>query len=542
MPRNRDYWKQRSVLLEATQNKEAVEYCAELAREYDKAKIALQKDVNAWYGRLAVNNEITMTEARKLLKADELVEFKWTLQEYIKHGTEYGITGKWAKELENASAKWHISRLESLQIQMHNHVECLYGKVGKSFGEKMRDMYAENYYRMAFEIQRGTNIGKDLMRLDTGMIETVLKKPWAADGKNFSERIWQHRETLVNELQSGIIRNIATGLNPQKLTDHIAKRMNVSKSKAGNLVMTEFAFVSAAATKKSYEDMGVEKYEIVATLDGKTSDICRGLDGKVFDMRDYRPGVTAEPFHARCRSTTAPYFDDEFDDIGERAARDEEGEVYYVPADMTYKEWKKTFATGEQAELEFGIGEAGTKAHDPFNLFTNNNKGNPRYYDFKGKDVHAVEREIAELGYEVAVFFDKGGTAKYCQLGDEDSVQFTRFQIEKMKGMDVTHSHPNSTPPSADDVAVLLKNEANSFRTAGKLGTYVLEYEQVKAAVEDLEEFMDDYAKIVRSLESKYQDAIDSGMEVDIVFYNYGKEVWDNLYDKYGFRPKFEER
>lgn len=352
MTRNRDYWKQRSVLLEAAQNKEAVKYCAELAREYDKAKLAIQKDVNAWYGRIAVNNEITMAEARKLLKGDELAEFKWTLQEYIKHGIEYGITGKWAKELENASAKWHISRLESLQIQMQNHVEQLYGKVGKSFGEKMRDMYAENYYRTAFEIQKGTTIGKDLMRLDTGMIETVLKKPWAADGKNFSNRIWQHRATLVNELQNGMIRNIATGLNPKKLTDYIANRMNVSKSKAGNLVMTETAFVSAASTKKVYEDMDVEKYEILATLDGKTSEICRSMDGKVFDLKDYRPGVTAEPFHARCRTTTVPFFDDEFDDIGKRAARDEEGEVYYVPADMTYKEWKKCFVDGDKSGLK----------------------------------------------------------------------------------------------------------------------------------------------------------------------------------------------
>lgn len=63
-------------------------------------------------------------------------------------------------------------------------------------------------------------------------------------------------------------------------------------------------------------------------------------------MKDYQPGVTAPPFHVYCRSTTVPYFDEQFD-IGERAARDEEtGKTYYIPDDMNYQEWKETFVDG----------------------------------------------------------------------------------------------------------------------------------------------------------------------------------------------------
>lgn len=55
----------------------------------------------------------------------------------------------------------------------------------------------------------------------------------------------------------------------------------------------------------------------------------------------------APPFHVHCRSTTVPYFDDEFDAVGERAARDEEtGKTYFVPGNMTYKEWEKAFVNG----------------------------------------------------------------------------------------------------------------------------------------------------------------------------------------------------
>ena len=49
---------------------------------------------------------------------------------------------------------------------------------------------------------------------------------------------------------------------------------------------------------------------LLATLDSKTSEICRRLDGKVFDMKDFQAGVTATPFHPYCRTTKAPHFDD----------------------------------------------------------------------------------------------------------------------------------------------------------------------------------------------------------------------------------------
>ncbi len=64
-------------------------------------------------------------------------------------------------------------------------------------------------------------------------------------------------------------------------------------------------------------------------------------------MKDCEAGVTAPPFHVYCRSTTVLYFEDGFGQPGERAARDEEtGKTYYVPGDMSYKEWKEAFVDG----------------------------------------------------------------------------------------------------------------------------------------------------------------------------------------------------
>lgn len=124
--------------------------------------------------------------------------------------------------------------------------------------------------------------------------------------------------------------------NMEKFVD---KKFKNAKAQARRLVMTEQAFFSSAAQGQCYRELGIEKFEIVATLDSITSEICQNLDGKVFDTKDHQPGVTANPFHVECRSTTVPFFDDEFGFGGQRAARDKDGKTYYVPDDMKYEDW-----------------------------------------------------------------------------------------------------------------------------------------------------------------------------------------------------------
>ena len=222
--------------------------------------------------------------------------------------------------------------------------------------------FESGYYHTAYELQHGFNVGWDIAGLDQAQIEKVLAKPWAADGYNFSERIWGNKNKLISEVHNELSRNIMLGADPQKAIDSLAKKMNTSKNNAGRLVMTEEAYFSSAAQKDCFESLGVEQYEIVATLDSHTSDICRSLDGKHFPMKDYQPGVTAPPFHVYCRSTTVPYFDEQFD-IGERAARDEEtGKTYYIPDDMNYQEWKETFVDGGD-KSEFDVLDDGSALH-----------------------------------------------------------------------------------------------------------------------------------------------------------------------------------
>lgn len=344
---DRKYWKQRFLQLEAAQNRMGKETFADIERQYLRAQREIEGQIARWYQRFADNNDISLAKARIMLAKSELEEFKWDVKEYIKRGQENAVSGQWMKELENASARFHISRLEALRIQTQQSMEILFAKQNGTLTSAMGSMYKSSYYHTAYEIQKGFNIGWDIAGVDQRTVEKVISKPWAVDGKNFSERIWGNKERLIREVHNELTQNIMLGADPQKAIDKIAKKMNASKTNAGRLVMTEEAYFSSQAQKDCFNELDVEQYEIVATLDSHTSDICRGLDGKVFPMKDFEPGNTAPPFHVWCRSTTVPYFDDDFGQPGERAARDEEtGETYYVPGDMTYEEWKKAFVGG----------------------------------------------------------------------------------------------------------------------------------------------------------------------------------------------------
>lgn len=75
-------------------------------------------------------------------------------------------------------------------------------------------------------------------------------------------------------------------------------------TRAEAVTRTAINHVSTTAREATYSDNDdiVKEVQFVATLDGRTTDICMGLDGKVFPINEGpRP-----PMHYGCRSTTVP--------------------------------------------------------------------------------------------------------------------------------------------------------------------------------------------------------------------------------------------
>lgn len=343
---NAAYWAQRMKNMEDALKDRAYSYVENMEGQFTAAQAEIERQMAAWYQRVAVNNEITLADAKRLLSSDELAEFHWTVSQYIAYGQQNALDGAWMKQLENASAKVHISRLDALKLQIQQQAEVLYSSQLDTVDTAARQLYVNSYYGTAFELQRGLGVGWTMHAINEDTITKVLSRPWTADGQTFRDRCWTNKQALVNSVNTQLTQMIIRGEAPDRAISAIAHQFNVSKGKAGRLVMTESAYFSSAAQRDCYGELGVERYRIVVSFDKDTCELCGALDGRVFKLSDYQVGLTAPPFHPWCRCCTCPYFED-MEKLGERWMRNPDGTTHKVPADMTFEDWRQQFVKGD---------------------------------------------------------------------------------------------------------------------------------------------------------------------------------------------------
>lgn len=454
-----EYWRKRSEQIAKRQYDKADQYEADLRREYDRAMQSIRRDIEVFYQRFAINNEISMAEARQLLSGNELKEFKMTLSEF-RSKAKNNEDGRWTQELNNVYYKTRISRFEALLVQIKHQVEMLAENRQRGAQKLLGDIYEDTYYRTLFEIQKGNGLGISFAKVNAEGLETVLSTEFA--GSNWSKRIWGDRDKLINELRTKLSQSFIRGDKVDKTVKDLMERMSVSRSNAERLVQTESAFFAGQATMAGYKASGIiRQYEILATLDGRTSQVCRGMDGRVFNLNEMQVGVNYPPFHTRCRTTVVPYFEDEIN-VGERIAKDEEGKTYYVRGDITYPEWKKNYVdeSGLLMEPEGGF----------------NRKYNPKasyYADLPGVSESVLEkvadfnRSIARQGYkesrEIAVVLDSiTGDELGRTTGTIDKVKFSQEMHKALleapaNSVIVTHNHPRGTRINIKDIINLGK-------------------------------------------------------------------------------------
>ena len=152
MKKSSKYWKNRFLQIEEASNRYGQETFRQIEPAFDKAQRQIQAKIDSWYNRLAKNNKVTIEEAKKMLTTKELKEFRWDVEEYIKYGRENAINQQWMKELENASARVHISRLEALKVRTQQEIEVAFGNELDCIDDMARKVYTEDYYRSIFGI------------------------------------------------------------------------------------------------------------------------------------------------------------------------------------------------------------------------------------------------------------------------------------------------------------------------------------------------------------------------------------------------------
>jgi SPP1 gp7 family putative phage head morphogenesis protein len=335
---SREYWQRRSEDIAQAQYDKADAFLEEMVSAYDRAKANITKEIEVFYARYAQNNEISYSEAVKKLTPAELKLFRMTLDEFIAKAKD-NEDGRWTKELNNVYYKTRISRLDALYTQIQHHIEMITDNTVTGTSAMLSDTYEDTYYRNIHSIQTGLGFGVNFGKLDKDKVNAATTERWL--GGNYSSRIWEDKDALVRGLQTTIPQALIRGEALKRTVEIALGKLQGSEYNVRRIIKTEQSYLVHKATASGYAASGVvQEYEFLATLDKKTSEVCRGTDKQVFNLKDLRVGINYPPLHPNCRSTVTPYFKG---NVTKRIARGADGKTYDVPGDMNYTEWRRTY-------------------------------------------------------------------------------------------------------------------------------------------------------------------------------------------------------
>lgn len=344
--RNIEYWQKRLENVLVTNEALALEYQKKLVKIYEQVKMDLERELQAFYQKYAEETGLDMSTVKKRLNPKQLKSFKARQQMYLDKIEELISKGAdlqaYSNQLKKLSGRAYVSRLQELQYNLNSQIMLLTGEQQVAITDIMKQSYLQGYNQSMFALQQGIGFGMSFTVPSNDDVLKIVSSDW--NGNNYSTSIWNNKTKLTNWLRTDLARHFAAGSSVEQMSKDLSGKLDTNYKSAVRLVRTEVNYISNQSTMDAYENSTVvEKYQILATLDSRTSEICRDMDGQVFNVKDRQVAVNMPPFHVNCRTTTIPYFDDDDYEGLTRIARDSDGKSYYVPANMTYREWEKKF-------------------------------------------------------------------------------------------------------------------------------------------------------------------------------------------------------
>lgn len=335
------HWTERLLDLQRGEFNKIDKITESIGNQFALASMEIADNLEELYAKYAEDNRLTIKEAKKIIPTEELERIKRNLGRIT---DAVALEPSYQKELDNFNNLHRISVLRAQHTQLKALVEELYQKTEAEVLEGLANGYSRTYYKSIYRIQKELGEGIAFARLNEDAIFKVLTKPWK--GSYFSERWRKSKNDLVEELTTAMNKAFFQGRSKDYVISEFKKRMEVSTYRASRIILTEHSYICGDASASAYSATGVDKYQFIATLDGRTSEVCRHMDNKIVDFKDREVGVNYPPLHCFCRSTTIPYIKG-LDKRMKRVARDSDGNTYEVPANMDYNTWYRKHVLGE---------------------------------------------------------------------------------------------------------------------------------------------------------------------------------------------------
>lgn len=294
------YWEQRRSQLMSQLEKDEEKLKQKLSAYYDQEAKKFEKEIASYYQLYGEDNVI---EYRKLMLSLSDEDKALLIEDMNEFAEKYP---QYQHLLPVRESVYKLNRLEGLQ--MSTRMQQL--RLGA-----IDNMALENHLRKQAErsvdaIAKDLGFGEEFYSMNPNIVETVINQQWA-DGKNFSERIWNNREKLANYLNDDFAKGIARGDSYEKLMKTLRQRFdNVSRNDMYRLIYTEDTFVMNESMIKPFEE-DFEEYEF-SIADSRACGVCTALNGQKFRMQDRQPGINFPPMHAYCRCSFTIVIPDDF--------------------------------------------------------------------------------------------------------------------------------------------------------------------------------------------------------------------------------------
>lgn len=143
-------------------------------------------------------------------------------------------------------------------------------------------------------------LGTALSNFKTVDGKQALFQTWCLDGKNFSDRVWADKDSMLSELKRELSRCIVQGTSPWKSAESVAARLSVSENNAYRLLRTETAHAQIYAKVEKYKQYGITQARWIAA--SSCCEECQEHDGETYAIDKIQ---TMLPAHPNCRCSFA---------------------------------------------------------------------------------------------------------------------------------------------------------------------------------------------------------------------------------------------
>lgn len=250
------YWQERELKQRELQyDMTLAQYEAELKMKYQQSLKAVNRDIEKLY------DELLVSSADGTLLASDLYKY---------------------------------NRYFSLMKSLNKQLKALGGDEINITKQKLLDMYAITSSAVGKSIGFSGEFNQKAAR-------EVINSIWCADGKHWSNRIWQNKAQLQVALEKGLIDCVSRGVSKDELVKTLMETFNVGYRKADRIARTELSYVQNKAAMNKYEEAGLDEYEILSAHDERTCPVCSKMNGKRFKLSEAEAGVNYPPLHANCR-------------------------------------------------------------------------------------------------------------------------------------------------------------------------------------------------------------------------------------------------